>query len=224
MTLKDFKPGLIYTPPAKRTIPREVLAGTGTEIIAPPSLDARSRLLRSSFQGITPECALNALCGLAEFINWREHGSTVQLDPHPAYLLAKTLDGMPDVEGTTLEAGLQAMRELGLIAGVDAASIRGVSYPADVMRALHLYDVMVCGFSITAGWMNASADGWVKPGGGQAGGHAVLGVGYSIEEDFFSFQNSWGDQWANKGFGRIRWAQFKEEFQYGLIFDRKLAA
>jgi len=227
MTLKDFKPGLILTPPAKRTIPRLTrlpLAGPGAPIVTPATLDARSRLLRSSNQGPSSECVLNALCGLAEFINWREHGTTAQLDPHPAYLRAKLIDGMPDVEGTTLEAGLQAMIDLGLISGVDAASIRGVSNPADVMRALHVYDVMLCAFTITSGWFKAGGDGWVIRGGAAAGGHAVLGVGYSIPQDFFSFQNSWADTWGNRGFGRISWGQFNEEFQYGLIFDRKLAA
>jgi C1A family cysteine protease len=35
------------------------------------------------------------------------------------------------------------------------------------------------------------------------GGHAVLIVGYDIHTHLFTFQNSWGTGWGDKGFGYL---------------------
>lgn len=42
-----------------------------------------------------------------------------------------------------------------------------------------------------------------KPDEGFVGGHAVLFVGYDDKTRLLTFQNSWGTDWGNKGFGYL---------------------
>jgi len=41
-------------------------------------------------------------------------------------------------------------------------------------------------------------------------GHAVLIVGYDIPKRTFTFKNSWGDQWGDKGYGTISFDSFEK--------------
>lgn len=41
--------------------------------------------------------------------------------------------------------------------------------------------------------------------GAMAGGHAVMIVGYSDEEQAWIIRNSWGEEWGMKGFAKISW-------------------
>lgn len=73
---------------------------------------------------------------------------------------------------------------------------------------------MHAGFCITTGWYSCSmADPVIKKTSVSLGGHAVLIVGYDRRGVYI--QNSWGKEWAAKGFGVLPWDLFREEFMYG---------
>ena len=58
------------------------------------------------------------------------------------------------------------------------------------------------------------------------GGHVILLVGYNSESKTFTFQNSWGTKWGDKGFGTIpeeyiiNYYELAEIFPYGMDASR----
>lgn len=193
---------------------------TPATYIVPSLVDLRPQLLPASNQGDSPKCAAYAMAGWLEFYNWKYKGITQQVDPDPIYSRAKELDGVPTVDGTTLECALQAAQDLGLLAPVDATTIRFVTVEG-VRQALHRYGVILSAFSITDKWWRAMPDGWLSPGGLDMGGHAVLTIGYSAVDapQWYAVQNSWGDTQGWRGFNRMTPEQFNQQYDYGLVWD-----
>ena len=128
---------------------------------------------------------------------------------------------MPNVEGTTLEAAVQAAMDIGLMSWLGNARIREVTSADQVKQALHRSGVLLAAFHITDAWAFADASGWIPEGGNPVGGHAAVLCGFSQVGDrpYFAFQGSWGNQgW--RGFNRITPDQFRMQFAYALAFER----
>jgi len=194
---------------------------TSSRYYSPVHIDRRSELLTSNNQGNTQECVGYAIAGWAEYYRWKYLGIAEQIDASKIYERAKQIDGYPNEEGTTLEAGLQAAQDLKLLP--PATRIREVSTKSEVKEALHRYGVVISSFMATDKWMNPESSGWMQEGGEKLGLHCVLLCGFSDIENpnYFSLQNSWGDiGW--RGFVRMSPAQFDKEFQYGLAWDWKV--
>ena len=47
------------------------------------------------------------------------------------------------------------------------------------------------------------------------GGHAIVIVGYDEEKRLFTFRNSWGEDWGDKGYGYL---------PYDYVCDKDLAS
>lgn len=210
-------PGLIIDPKRLR---RKVLAAGPASYVTPALIDLRAQLLESDDQGDSSECAAYAMAGMLEFFNWKRYGSAVQIDPHPIYKRAKEIDDMPQVEGTTLEAAVQAAEDLGLMSWADNAKLRTVFTSFEAKQALHRCGVLLAAFNITDVWAQADPGGWIPEGGQHVGGHAVVLCGYDQVSTlpYFAFQGSWGNQgW--RGFNRISTATFQQQFLYALAFE-----
>lgn len=204
-----------------RTTPRRLqLSAAPTSYVVPAHLDRRPEMLPTSDQGDTSKCVAYAIAGYLEFRRWKDYGIAEQIDPNPIYARAKELDGMPNEEGTTLEAGLQAAQDLRLMSRVENSALREVYTFPEVQQAIHRYGVIIGAFNIQAGWLDATPGGWIQPGGGVLGGHAVTLTGYSLIETppWFAIQNSWGDAQGWRGFNRMSHDLFLEQFEYGLVW------
>lgn len=71
-------------------------------------------------------------------------------------------------------------------------------------RLYHLANIgpFVIGVPVYSNWSEITDDGLVPdPSGLLYGGHAVLVVGYDESKKQFRFQNSWGPNWGDKGYG-----------------------
>lgn len=229
-----FKPGLIIKrdiarlrSPAFSVSGRDSTMGVGVRF--PEHHDMRPQMLNSPDQGVTPECAAYAMADWIGWWNWRKTGLKLVTQPDPIYAQAKKTDGIPDDEGTTLEAVVNAAVSLGL-AKIDLSSLKVVSLP-DVKNALHRHSVMLSGFTVTEGWRWARGDGWIKSGTVAGanydevlGGHAVVLIGYSDVDTppWFAVQNSWGeDGYGWRGDVRMTPQQFNDQFTYGLVWEMK---
>lgn len=181
--------------------------------------DIRSGTLEPSNQLMTSECVLFANCGNLEVRNYKLFGDREQIDPHPAYKRAKEIDGKPGEQGTTLEAGIQAMIDVGYLKQVDVSTIRQVVTLNEVKRGLHRYDAVVCAWRATTNFPKARKDGFITPGGTLIGGHATLCTCYNEAENWIGWQDNYGPELGNQGNCRIPLDWFPQVFIYGLVFD-----
>lgn len=162
------------------------------------------------------------MAGCIEWYNWKYLGIKEQVDPNPIYERAKQIDGIPDEQGTTLDAVIHAAVDLNLIP-IDLSTLAVVNQ-FDVKHALHKHDVMLSAFQITQGWVTATSGGWIGNENDLLGGHCVVTVAYSEVDtpQWYGVQNSWGDEmYGWRGFVRLTTQQFSEQFQYGIVWDYK---
>lgn len=110
------------------------------------------------------------------------------------YYLAKTLDEYQgeNYEGTSVLAGAKAMVQQGFIKQYRWC------FGADDVRdtVIHLGPV-VLGIPWHNDMFNVDANHQIHPGGGVAGGHAILC--HSYDSGMFRLQNSWGAAWGQNG-------------------------
>ncbi len=180
----------------------------------PEYVDSRPYCLPASNQGDSPHCAGYATAGYIEVVNWKNTSVAHQVDGDKIYVKAKTIDGM-NGDGTSLTAAITGAELLGYIGKINRISTVGSRRA--VQYALHKYGVCIAGFMIDSGWNSASSrTGYIGNQSESLGGHAVLLCWYDSEG--VGFQNSWKD-WGVKGFGRMTWAQFENQFMYAVVLE-----
>ena len=188
---------------------------TSSKFVAPAKLDFRDMCLKANDQGNSPHCAGYACAGFIEVQNWRTKHYPEQVDGDAIYEKAKTIDGNPKTDGTTLEAAANAAISMGLISGTPKLINKGIN---DVKFAIHTYLVCIAGFGITNEWNYVDKKGYIRDLGNKAqslGGHAVLICGYDTRGVYI--QNSWGSNWGLYGFVNLSWEQFEKQFIYGIV-------
>lgn len=178
----------------------------------PAYIDSRPYVLSASNQGQEPACAGFATAGWIEAHNWRTTSVAEQVDGHKIYGEAKTIDGSPKTDGTSLTAAVQAAKNLGLIAERPLHLLRTFE---EIKFALHRHGCVIAGFNITDGWNRTSTkSGYIGYGSQRLGGHAVLLCYY--DKVSLGFQNSWDITWGVQGFGRMTWKQVQDQFLYAV--------
>ena len=143
---------------------------------------------------------------------WRKTGQPVNYDPGELYKVAKTLDGYPDEDGTTLYAILQGMIQLGWTDKKE----EDIRYFCDIdslKRAVHRYGTVLIACEICSQWQIHFGLDMKKSIGNPIGGHAITCCGYDKKGVFI--QNSWGLLWGSLGYARIAWDVFEKEFREG---------
>jgi hypothetical protein len=125
---------------------------------------------------------------------------------HALYYECKVNDGEPRAEdGSTVHSLAQVL--------VDRQRLTKYAW-ASTVAAMQLWVTSKGPVVMGTDWDNdmfdPDADGFVKTGGGVAGGHCYLMVGYHADTDAFEFVNSWGTGWANKGRFFMRTAEFSK--------------
>jgi hypothetical protein len=184
--------------------------------VSPRKIDNRDLCLQSSNQGNTPQCAAYSAAGFIEVLDWKIKGHPKQIDPYPLYKEAKTIDGDPSGEGTTLEAITQAALRLKLIDG----QVKLFRNDFNLIKyTIHRYGSCILGFMITNEWNYTSTKtGRISDFGIKSvklGGHAIYGCGF--DQEGLYIQNSWGPDWGLYGFALIPWKQVAQQFVYGAV-------
>lgn len=185
----------------------------------PATLDLRDLVLQTEDQGSTSTCAAHTATSWAESVNWRKYGVIKNLDPYKVYDYAKTIDGYPGVEGTTLDAVLESLLHFKMID--NTGDIFCFTDVITLKKVIHKYGPCLVAFNVSDCWMKHYGLNVLKgKPGDSCGGHAITAVGYN--KAGLLIQNSWGNRWGKYGFACISWALVNEQFQYGAIIKNCL--
>lgn len=101
-------------------------------------------------------------------------------------------------EGTSVLAGVKVAQRLGHF-----AEYRWAFGLNDLILALGYKGPAVLGVNWYEGMFDTDADGYVRPTGDIAGGHAILARRVNIPGRFVELHNSWGKGWGVNGRARI---------------------
>lgn len=177
-------------------------------------------------QGSLPYCAAYAASSFAESILWRMRGYHKDIDPVPLYKYAKSIDGDPYGDGTTLDAALSALTAKGYFDGslCRVKTFGGTVYGNvgalnDLKYAIHKYGCVEIGMCITDKWYSPR-NGVIQSGGVSQGGHAILACGY--DEEGVLILNSWGADWGHEGKAYVPNGVFESQFMYGSVLTHVL--
>jgi len=182
MSIKtDFVPNCLMS----KNIEKPLLCGVNTY---PDTLDLRDLVLKTENQGSTPTCAAHAATSWAENINWRKRGIIQNLDPYKVYNYAKTVDGYPGVDGSTLDAVLKGILYYNMVD--NTGDIYCFSDISTLKKIIHKYGPCLVAFDVSDIWMDHYNKTVLsgKPGN-SCGGHAITAVGYNdagLADEFYA--------------------------------------
>jgi len=77
------------------------------------------------------------------------------------------------------------------------------AFTVDAALAAIMSTPVLVGTNWYTGMFDADAHGVVRVSGSVAGGHEYLLVGYDADTQMVTFANSWGDGWADSGYGHM---------------------
>lgn len=106
----------------------------------------------------------------------------------------------PYYEGTSVLAGVQTLKALGLV-----GEYRWAFGLDDLVLAVGHKGPALLGVNWYTGMLDADDDGFVRVSGGLAGGHAILCKGVSVTTRTFTLHNSWGASWGRGGDCLVSW-------------------
>lgn len=137
-------------------------------------------------------------------------GNYQNTDGHAIYYECKVIDGEPLAEnGSYVRSGALALRNRGRLAAFAFAKTT-----AEIDSWVNTQGTVVVGTTWTNDMFNPDAKGFVKPTGGDAGGHCYLILEKLDAEDAYVCQNSWGAGWGQNGRFKIKRTDFD-----GLLHD-----
>lgn len=215
----EYKLNCVITPQNLKELP---LLVAKYSFVAPTTIDLRDYCVETRDQGKLPWCAAFAATGFASNILWRKEDNPVHFEPGPIYRYAKTVDGSPNTDGTSLVAVLEGLLNFRLFDPAKS-SVKVLRIVEQVKYAVHKFGCCLVGLNVSKEWYGCNKNKSTisgKKNSGLIGGHAVLVCGYN--KDGIIIQNSWGSDWGSYGFALITWKEFEREFMYGAVLDNCL--
>jgi hypothetical protein len=100
----------------------------------------------------------------------------------------------PVYEGTSVLAGVQTLQKLGAF-----QEYRWAFNMNDIIMGVGYNGPAVIGVNWYEGMFYPDKDGFIKPTGFLAGGHAVMIKAVNVRKQIFTIRNSWGRSWGKNG-------------------------
>lgn len=214
---KSHPAGFCKVPQNINSIP--VLSSGSSRYVAPLEYDCSGLCTKTENQGQKPWCAAFACTNWAENQLWKLTDVPTDLNPEDVYKYAKTIDGDPKGDGTTLTAVLQYLLDKNIF-DKNQCQVKVIWKKANsrdaVKYAIHKFGSILGAFNITEEWYKCNKNKSCISGRehyNSLGGHAVELCGYT--QQCVIIHNSWGTNWSVKGFSYMTWEEFDREFLYG---------
>ena len=168
-------------------------------------------------------------CGAYSWLHVLEDGPVVQdaiadrsvpmISPDKFYKECKKVDGLPkNSHGTTILAGAQVAKQLGLI-----SEYRWAETVEDVIDALLIFGPVIAGTH----WYEGMNEPSMKLTGRMEGGHAYVINGVDTDTKMFRVKNSYGKKWGDNGHGFLSFASLEKLLRAGgevcIPFEKKLS-
>jgi hypothetical protein len=202
----------------------------------PKRIDWAPKMSPVRHQGKEGTCVGFAIAtGMKEYQEMLDYQMLVILSPRFLYSEAKKLDRMPEAKGTTIRAGMQALKKKGVCresfwpyqpnrstrpkkgASSDAKKFRVISYA----RMLNLNELRLClatkgpcviGIEVFKGMMKTKTGVVPMPKKDEVslGGHAICIAGYDDKKKLTKFKNSWSKKWGRGGYGFLPYTYIEQ--------------
>ena len=169
--------------------------------------------------------------GMKEYQEFLDYEKLIILSPRFVYAEAKKIDGMPELEGTTIRAAMQVLKKKGVCresywpyqpyqkdkplsgAVVNAKKFCIMTYARilnldELRMSLATKGPAVLGVQVFKGMLKTKTGIVPMPKKGERslGGHAIAACGYDDEKELVKFKNSWSDKWGQAGYGFLPYA------------------
>ena len=196
-----------------------------------PKVDYSGKASPVRDQGDEGTCvAFATATGMKEYQELIDYEKLVPLSPRFVYSECKRIDGMPDLEGTSLRAAMKVLKAKGVCrerfwpyvpgkkekrkrgAVLDAKKFRIVTYARilnlnELRLSLFSKGPCVVGVDVFEGMMKTKTGLVPMPKKNEypLGGHAICAVGYDDKKRLVKFKNSWSGQWGRGGYGFLHY-------------------
>ncbi|PRS59929.1 C1 family peptidase [Bacillus pumilus] len=225
--METYGTGYIPSPIDKRDL---IMEGFLPLVFLKPEIDYSSKLVTVINQGTNNTCVGCAFATMKEYQELKEHDRYIKLSPLYLYRKCKEVDNISD-EGTHPRIAANILYKMGICeesyllyesedgiqpkpgAEENALQYRIKAYAQltnvqAMKRSLSVNGPFVAGLpiSITEWLVNIKKDGMIPMPQNEDSlnfGHAICIVGYDDDKQVFKFQNSWGDNWGDRGFGYL---------------------
>lgn len=137
----------------------------------------------------------------ASFAREKIYWEAQKIDPWPG---GSYPGASPQYEGTSVLAGMKALKALGYIESYHWAF--GLN---DLVLAVGYRGPAVLGIPWYEGMFEPYSCGHLHIGGAAMGGHAILCKGVDVKNQTFTLHNSWGSAWGNNGDAKISWKELE---------------
>jgi len=187
-------------------------------------------------QGHHGICVGEACSGLKDCQERRQGKLSFLSSPLFIYNECKKVDGLAG-QGTYLRTAMKVLAEIGTVEesccpykgslkvkscdgwNVQAAKYRIKTYakvspdPYEAMKALITFGPICAGVYTSGSWSRTSTGDIsdMTDNRSRKGGHAILIIGFNQTTKRFTFRNSWGERWGNKGYGTISFKYYEEQ-------------
>lgn len=144
----------------------------------------------------------------AEFAREEVYYQAQRRDPWPG---GEYPGARPKYSGTTVQAGLEALKDAGYIRGWKTA------YTFEqLLTGLSFIGPAVIGSRWFAGMTKPDKLGFLRPAGSLTGGHCYIIRAQYLGHQRFRLANSWGTQWGDDGECYINFDDFRKLMSFGM--------
>jgi C1A family cysteine protease len=232
----SFALGCLKDPLDLRDIPMGLVLPA---VPVPLSFDLTKAMSPVRNQGDESTCvAFASVSGVKEYQDQKEYHKLVRLSPRFLYSLCKEIDGSPFEDGTYPRVAMKVLLNYGVChesfwpyapyqknparkgADIDAERFKIKAYARiksliEMKRSLLVNGPFLAGVEVFKSWFTerAQKSGFIpmpKRHEKLAGGHAICIVGYDDKLGILKFKNSWGLNWADKGYGYLPYEYMKK--------------